>query len=607
MSGTSAPSERTEAARLPVFARASTVFGWLLLGASLLALLWPMLRDASTYGFHDWDAQAAYRYITPLSWKRYGEGPWWHPYLCGGVPAWGYVEGAPNLVSLYLPFYLWLDLRLALRIEVVGDALIGLLGAFLLARSYTRSRTLSVFFAALFMLNGRWALQTAVGHAWHLQYAWLPWVFLAFERARRGASWVPAAWAGVVLAYICYAGGIYPLPHAALFLALHAGSTAISTRSLRPLRLLGLAGVVAIGLAAPKLFAVLDYLSHAPRTIDSSEVIGLRDLFVMLTDTTQRYGSRLVPVPAYNWHEWGIYVGLAGLCSLLLGLFTARGSAGQSYRWLGVACLLLGFGAFHALAPWALLHRVPPFTSQHVPSRFHYVMLFFLGLALLTGVAPWFARGQRRWPWLDWALFLPVAAFCWDLVRTGRVPFEQAFWMRAPSEIRAREPFQHRTYAPVHYVQRDWAAPMLLSMYANSGVVRCYGADPALVIGVQAADRAKYRGMAYVADGPGTAEVVDWTPNRASVRVRGARPGALVVYNMNHDVSWTANGAATESYRGAVAGRVASGDETLAFAYFPRTLLYSLPLFAVTLGLLLAAAGWGRRPSARRSKSAAAP
>src|SRR5262245_41040763 len=185
----------------------------LVVGAYFVALA-PMLADFSTYGFHDWDAHAAYRYITTLSLGRYGEGPWWHPYLCGGVPAWGYVEGAPNLVSPYLPFYLFADIRTAIRVEVVGNGLLGIAGAFVLARRFSSSGVLAAFFAALYVLNGRFALQAAVGHTWHLQYAILPWLLWCFERAREPAeAWRPGfrpsrfvVLAGFLFAYLCYAG-----------------------------------------------------------------------------------------------------------------------------------------------------------------------------------------------------------------------------------------------------------------------------------------------------------------------------------------------------------------------------------------------------------------
>jgi hypothetical protein len=587
-----------------------------LLLAAFFALIWPMLEDFGTYGFHDWDAHSAYRYITTLSLKHYGEGPWWHPFLCGGVPAWGYVEGATNLVSPYLPLYLFTDIRSALRLEVAGNGLLALAGSYLLARRFTSSSVLGAGFAALYVLNGRWALQAAVGHTWHLQYAITPWIFLCFELARERAGRSPAArplaavslrhalLAGGCFAYLVYAGGIYPLPQTGLLLGAYACLLTLFERKPWPILQFALTGLIACGLAAPKLLAIADYMQRAPRLIESRETIGFAELLVMLIDRTQRYGSRPVRVPAYNWHEWGLYVGVIGLAALSIALLFARGARGQSLKICGVACLFLGFGAFHEYAPWTLLHELPPFSSQHVPSRFHYLMVFFLGLACVDTLGraldPWLSRHRP----FEALLLLPLAWFLVDLVAVNQIPFSQAFWMRAPEVLPRIEAFEHRTNPPVQYESADWAPPMLLSMFANTGVIRCYGADPALKPAARAADAPGYRGRAFVSDGPGSAEVVEWTPNRAVVRVIGARPGALVVYNMNFDRSWSADGEPALSAGGLVAARLAPGADTVRFAYFPRTFKISLPLFVLTLGLCL---GGRRGWSALRSRWQRAP
>lgn len=577
--------------------RLSVAAASLVLGAYFV-MLWPMLADLSTYGFHDWDAHSAYRYITTLSLLQYGEGPWWHPWLCGGVPAWGTVEGATNLVSPYLPLYLLADLRSAIRVEVVGDGLLGIAGAWCLARCFTSSRVLAASVAALYVLNGRWALQAAVGHTWHLQYALLPWVFYCIERWRREDTGSARGrltsgfvfGAGALMAYMVYAGAIYPLPHTLLFAAVYVAVLGVAERRWLPLVQLAVAGVCAFGLAAPKLFAVADTMRQTPRLIESNEQIGLRELLVMLTEPEQRYGAFPVHVPAYNWHEWGLYVGVGGVLLACTGLF-ARSARGTALKLCGALALLLGFGAFHEYAPWTLLHRLPVFSSQHVPSRFHYPMLLFFGLAALDTLEPLVKKYLSARPAREALLLAVLALFLVDLVRVNQVPFTQAFWMRAPRDIFPLELFEHQTNAPVNYVRPDWAAPMLLAMFANSGVIRCYGADPQLVIGAIAADAPGYRGRAYVADGPGRAEVVEWSPNRAVVRVRGARPGALVVYNMNADPSWSADGAPATALNGAVAARLAPGRDQLVFSYFPRSMKLALPLFAVTLGLMI----WSRR------------
>ncbi len=552
-----------------------------LLVGSLCFVLAPMLADFSTYGFHDWDSHAANRYITVLSLKR-GEGPWWHPWFCGGVPAFGYPEGAPNFVSPYLPVYLLADIRTALRIEVLGQGLLALAGTYLFAGTLCRSIALRTLLAVLFVLNGRWALQAAVGHTWHLQYAFMPWAFYCFERSLEPARRRFALGAGLAIALICYAGGVYPLPHTALLIALYACLRAAFERSLSPLRSFALVGASALGFAAPKLFAVVDQMSVIPRLIESKEVIGFRQLLVMLTAPDQRFGVAATPVPAYNWHEWGIYVGAGGLLVLLVGALFGRGARVQSYRLLGFLCLLLGFGAWSPLAPWALLHRLPLFASQHVPSRYHYPMLLMFGAVFVLVTGEYLAPKLARRPWLDVALLAPVALLAWDMARFSQTPFEQAFWMRAPEHIAKAPLFEQHLRPQVQYVRRDWAEPALLAMFANKGIVKCYGVDPAFVPSAIPSEAPGYRGLVFV-DGPGNASVVDWTPNHALVDVKGAAPGSLLVYDMNYDPSWRADGKPALAADGLVATRLAAGNQRVEFRYFPRTLAWSVPLAVLTL------------------------
>ena len=573
-------------------------------GGALWVVVRPLLASFETFGFHDWDIALAYRYATVIA-LRHGEGPWWNPWLCGGAPAWGYPEGAPNLISPYLPLYLLADLRVALRLEVVGQAVLGLVGTALVAGRFTRSAALRALCAVLFVLNGRWSLQAAVGHTWHLQYALMPWALYFFDRALDERRLRDAVWAAVPLALMCYWGGVYPLPHTALLLACYALLRAAFERSRWPLLALATTGAAAFGFAAPKLFAVVDFMRRAPRAIASDEAIGLRQLYVMLTDRSQRYRSLPIPVPAYRWHEWGIYVGFGGLLCLGAGLVVARGARGRALALTGALCLVLGLGAFASFAPWTLLHRLPPFASQHVPSRFLYPMILFLGLAFAAAAARWVDPLVERRPWADALLLLPVALVAADIAHVSRVPFTEAFWMRKPDLIQPLALFEHRTNPPLRYKRPDWAPPMLLAMMANTGVIACYGLDPSFVPAAVAADDPRYRGRAFVAAGAGEAEVVGWSPNAARVRVRGAAPGALVVYDMNDDPSWRADGARAISQDGLVAGPLAPGAEEIAFRYRPRSLRWSLPIFVLTLVACLTPPLGRRRRAARASRSRA--
>jgi hypothetical protein len=315
----------------------------------------------------------------------------------------------------------------------------------------------------------------------------------------------------------------------------------------------------------------------------------------MLTDPNQLYGRFPVRVPAYGWHEWGIYVGPVVLGCLVVGALFARGAREDALKLVAMLYLLCGFGAFHPHAPWPLLHRLPLFASQHVPSRFLYPMLLLLGLVFVAWAARWVDGLVARRPWWDLVLLIAVALIGVDLVRVSAPTIGQAFWMEAPPDLKAAPTFEHHTASPVHYVRQDWAPPMLLAMRANAGVIKCYGIDPNFTgIGAVAKDDPHYRGPAYVEGGAGRAEVLDWSPNHARVRVTGATPGALVVYNMNWDPSWRADSAPALEAHHAVAARARGGDQEIVFRYFPRTLVASIPLFLLTLGLCVLVPRWWR-------------
>jgi hypothetical protein len=88
-------------------------------------------------------------------------------------------------------------------------------------------------------------------------------------------------------------------------------------------------------------------------------------------------------------------------------------------------------------------------------------------------------------------------------------------------------------------------------------------------------------------EGNGEVELVSWTPNSATVELTAVTPGELVVYNMNHDPSWLANGEPALSHEGLVAARAPADGSRVEFRFRPRTLTWSLPLFLLTLGGVL--------------------
>jgi hypothetical protein len=565
------------------FTEAAQAASWLILTVALAYAMKPFFTDLQTFAFHDWDSHAAYRYITVLA-LRHGEGPWWHPYISGGYPAWGYVEGATNFVSPYLPIYLLFPVEIALRLETAGSALTGLAGAYLLTSRFTRSAALRALVAVLFALNGRWALQMTAGHTWHMRYALLPWVFLVFDIAveRRQLRW--AVYGGMIMALMIYMGGIYPAPHTALMLGVYALVVSVLYRSLQPLIALAVTGATAAGFAAPKLLPMFDTMGRTPRTINSPETVDISQLLVMMTEHNQPFYGKPASVPVHGWHEYGIYIGWVGVAVLGIGMLFARRPRGQAFRVAGLIALLLGMGSFHPNAPWPLLHGLPMFSSQWVPSRYLYPMVLLLALAFVSAVGPWFDRLIYKRRWLDLAMLAPVMLVAFDLADVAKSTMAITFHLLPPDEIPKSAEFHQELRSPFQYKNPDpHAESVLLAMFANIGVVQAYGTP--LFGGGHATPKGSpdYRGEAYLSDGTGEARIVGWTTNSATVEVSGASPGALVVYNQNADPGWSAAGRAALEWKQLVAAPVPPGGSgRIVFRYYPRGLNLGLALAAVT-------------------------
>lgn len=559
----------------------------------------PWLADWSTFGFHDWDVITSFRYLVKLSLLEYGEFPAWNPYACGGYPAWGYVEMDTVLVSPYLPFYLALPVPWAVRIEALGGGLWGALGAYAAAACFTRSHGARLLVAALWAVNGRWGLQVASGHAWHLAYAWTPWCLMFYERARqRTGRRRHLVGAGICFAMLVYAGGIYPLPHTILLVGGYAVVVAVAERRLRPLGVLAACGLVGFGLSAPKLLPMLHTFGTDPRLIASRERLDLGAFVTLLTSREQGFFARPAPVRPYGWHEWGMYVSAAGLAILAAGFVWVEGRRERALKVVGALLTLLGFGAFHPYAPWTLLHgHVPVFRSQHVPSRFLYPAVLTLALVAASGLGRWVDR-HRRVRWLDLVVTLAVALLAVDIALVARLPMKSAMWM-VPPEIPRGRTFHFEHNPPFHYVKRDWAGPMLLSMMANTGVINCYGVprDPARPPAALPVRHPRYRGEAYVAGG-GEAEIRRWSPNGVTVLVSDAAPGARLVYNMNYRDGWQSNVGAVSGHRGLVSVLLAEGTTEVRLWFRPPGLLAGLAIGLLTvLGLL--ALWWPGRSGGR--------
>jgi hypothetical protein len=603
--------ERLPASALGWVQLATGILGVLVVLSAIAYALWPILAHAHGYGRHDWDRMESHRYLVRKAIDGFHEVPWWNPYTCGGHPAWGGMESDTVVVAPWLPAYLLLSLPVAMRVEIVACTLWGALGAWLLASRFTRSPAARALVAVVFAVSSRWTFQLAAGHAWHMVYAWMPWVLLLFDRAvgtqpELGPPRPRAAvWAGACLAMMVYTGGVYPLPHTVVALALYAALLSVMTRSARPLGVLALTWVVALGLAAPKLLPILEPGRGAFVALDSTDALNPHQIMNALINPAQTYG--VAPEGIYDsaWQDVGMYLGWPALLLLGAGVLLGRGPRAQALKVVGGVFVVLGLGSFAHDAPWVLVHRLPVFASQRVASVWLYPALLLLACAAAAAAERTVARSGRARAAIEIGLTLALLWIARDVARAARQPLLDQLQSDGPKTAESTAPFRTESRLPSNlaYQVGEPGPSSLSAEMANVGTIECNTFDDtanysglqirtppyegrSATIGARGVGESGYHGEVYLAESRGTARFVRWSPSAFDVQVDGAQPGELVVVNQNWDPGWRVDGARTIDHDQTIAAPVSATSQTLSFRYRPRTLWAGIGLFVLTIAAL---------------------
>jgi hypothetical protein len=574
-------------------------FGVLVALGAIALVVAPIFIHTDTYGQHDWDQMQAHRYLAVKTIKRFHQFPFWNPYSCGGHTWWGGLESGSSLISPALPLYLFAPFLWAIRLEVILATLISALGTWLLAGRFTKSPGLRAIAVAAFAIDGRFAQQAAVGHTWHLYYAWTPWALYFLDRAigmapsHERPDPLPIrdiALLGASIAMMVYTGAIYPLPQTVIVVAAYAISCALTARSIKPVLYAVGGGLFSFAFAAPRLLPIMDMLRRYPRLVDSPESL---DLAGFLAVFTAKEGEPHAPVGPWGWHEWAIYTGWIPLLAMLCAIVCATRARERALRLAGVVCFVLGFGRFSDWAPWALAHdHLPIFESQHVPSRWLYPGALVLIVAACAIVERMLVNRDRRWL-LEIALLSLAAYISLDIGLEAQRPLTGAFARHLPPMQDSLDEFHTERAMPasMRYDVGDWAPPNMPSMIANIGVLECntfpgfnsYYRDkqnhtPGL--GAKARGDAEYHGEVFTASKQGTVAIDAWSPNAVTVSVIGGRVGDYLVLNQNWDPGWMANWRGVVDYHETVATQLTSPDEVVTFRFIPRFLFLGCLLFA---------------------------
>lgn len=338
---------------------------------------------------------------------RDGRVPLWNPYLFMGAPLL-----ANSQVGFFYPLNLltsWLDVTRAINLNIVAHVLIATLGAYMFARRrLDASINAALLGGVSFGLGGYLGAQ--VEHFNQLQaLAWMPWVWLAYERAAGAddriqqvkASLLVGSLAGLMLlaghtqsVFIVFVG----LTAYALWPALEhwregRGALRSAAKRLLPIVIAAIFGAL---LAAAQLLPTTELAALSPRGggLSANEAVSF-------SLDPRLLGHALLPDYAGalpDGSEYTAFFGVTALVLMLIGLLVgwlAGPSTTQlpnypttqpSLRSLSIVAglgLFLALGGFNPIY-YVLVRFIPGFDLFRAPAR--WLALFAFGASMLASV-----------------------------------------------------------------------------------------------------------------------------------------------------------------------------------------------------------------------------
>ena len=412
------------------------------------------------------------------------------------------------LISPFLLLDLILGPMVSMHIQVVVHIAIAFSGGCFLARAMRISRLGAIATGGCFAGSSWYYIHMAAGHPDFLPYTFVPWVIGLFYLSVRRRRMLYAALSGLAMAFMYLEAGIYAVPQTALILGFDRGNPRPPGAQLLSSVDAGVGRRMDVWLRRDQTAAHPGLLRPGGKTDGCGRAESAVDNRAGFFSRNQDPGRELGKM-SWGFHEYGAYIGVIFGALALWGI--ARNfRRGLPWLVVGGTTLALSLGYFGLYSPWVLIHKLPPFYSERIPSRF--LILFSLSAAVLAGLGV-DSLAERSGPWSIVAAGLVAVAlvdgwlvspsYMHDVVEGDQIPKP---W--AATFIQSSEP-------------RTGGHAMYMASNANMGVIACNDSVPRK-FNVHGFEDPGYRGEQYLL-GPGSLSLTEWTPNALSFEVEARR------------------------------------------------------------------------------------
>jgi hypothetical protein len=533
-----------------------------------LATAWPLLATGDQLNlFRDAHIHFVYERAAVTAVKGFGQPPLWDPTYCGGI----YALGSPQIRFTSPTFLLSLLFGVPRGEALAGFFMlvVGLEGTYRYARSYGAGALGAALAAPVYGLSGVFAAAPFLGWVTFYSFGLLPFAAWGMRRALRGrpSGVLVTAVAG---AWILGLGGTYSAPMTGLFCAYEVALAAWRSRRspaglARVAGMTALAALLTLGLAALRLWPVMETLARAPRVLGGKPGTPLDQILAALVEPVRVRAGNIADRRMY-------FVGVVAAPALLAGLPRRR-------IWplvvMGGLALWAATGYATGWSPFVGLKRLPVFSALRYPERYLILVALVLAMVSAVGVRTLEALARRRRWWA-----IPLVAVAAALVANTVSLVSDHHVVAGKRLLAPAAPTLDREF---HQARGNrWAVSYYPAM--SRGSISCMDAYPV-------PESAKLRGdlaaEEYLA-GPaaGTVARRHWSPLRIDLAVELARPARLYV-NQNYHPGWRASVGQVADDDGLLAVDLPAGRHDLRLRFVPRSAVGGAAVSLAALAVLI--------------------
>ncbi len=580
----------------------------LLVVGSLLYRL-PLFSQWDRWGRQDWD-QFTYRYATArTALLRDHVLPTWNPYSSGGTVLWAHPDSP--VPSPWFAIVMLLGAPVGLRVQVAVFMAIGAVGMGAFVRRLGAGPWGWVASGIVFMMSSHFALHVTEGHLEWCVLGMMPWLAWCALRLHEGSHFIFLA--ALLLASVLTFGAVH-IPAIFLpFLSVWLLFESVRRQQIRFYARWAAVVLVALLLSSAKLIPTIAFASANPRQVEAGSRTPLRMLPVIFADPRQVSYYQAVrdrdledghfakaikrergaPFVAsmeradleWRFHEYGCYIGVAGLILATAGLF-----ASMRRHWpLYAAGFLAGVVALGASSPidlWAALQRLPLYDQFRVPSRFLGAVLFVLAVAAAFGPVGLAKAMPASWVRVRTHVVIVLVVLLYgELTAMGWRLFGDIFVVPPVTITSVTGGAFVQRFGPSqgpYFYPEVMTSNMYSCLLSNSGSLDAYENLTLPAGDVTTFGDSQYRGEAYLEEGRGHVTMADWRMSRVVVNV-AATASDVIVLNQNYADGWkvrrwTRDGQidklpAVPNERGLISAPVDQRHASVEFSYLPTSVV----------------------------------